>query len=512
MVNILEVKDLTKVYPGGTLANYNINFSIKEGEIHALVGENGSGKTTLMKMLFGIEEVTSGEMYYKGNKIAFKSSKDAIKLGIGMVHQHFMLVPSLTVAENLTLGIEEKKGIFTDMKSCIKAAEDISSKYNLKIDPYKRVRDISVSMKQKLEILKALFRGAELLILDEPTAVLTPQETEELFEQLLNLKKLGHTIIFISHKLDEVKHLCDRLTILKSGKCMGTYNVDSLSQEEISKLMVGRDVELKYNKEDVKPSKKILEIKNLNYTDKFNIKRIDNISFNLRGCEVLGIAGIEGNGQNEIVSIITGLLDADSGEVIYEGQDISRFDIGKRRELGISHVPEDRMMHGCAEGLSVSDNLISNVYKKFANKINLFDFNRINDFSMSLIKKYDIKCSSPKQAIKGLSGGNIQKAIVAREFSVDTEVIIINQPTRGVDVGAMEFINDKILSMRNLGKSILLVSANLTELIGLSDRIIVLNKGKVVGHIKDLKNVTEEDLGLYMLGLKKDSEDQLKEA
>ncbi|KUO73976.1 MAG: ABC transporter ATP-binding protein [Clostridia bacterium BRH_c25] len=512
MANILEVKDLTKVYPGGILANYNINFSIKEGEIHALVGENGSGKTTLMKMLFGIEEITNGEIYYKGKKVAFESSKDAIKLGIGMVHQHFMLVPSLTVAENLTLGIEKKKGVFIDMKSCISAAEDISSKYNLRIDQYKRVRDISVSMKQKLEILKALYRGAELLILDEPTAVLTPQETEELFEQLLNLKKLGHTIIFISHKLDEIKHLCDRLTILKSGKCMGTYDVDELSQEEISKLMVGRDVVLNYNKEDTNPTKNVLEIKNLTYTDKFGIKKLNNISFNLKNSEVLGIAGIEGNGQNEIVSIITGLLDADSGTVIFTDQDITKIDIGKRRKLGISHVPEDRMMHGCAEGLSVSDNLISNVYKQFTNKINLLDFNEINEYSLKLIKKYDIKCSSPKQAIKGLSGGNIQKAIVAREFSVDTEVIIINQPTRGVDVGAMEFINDKILNMRNLGKSILLVSANLTELLGLSDRIIVLNKGKIVGQIKDLKNVTEEELGLYMLGLKKDSEDQLKEA
>ncbi|KUO52690.1 MAG: ABC transporter ATP-binding protein [Desulfitibacter sp. BRH_c19] len=512
MANILEVKDLTKIYPGGILANYNINCSIKKGEIHALVGENGSGKTTLMKMLFGIEEITSGEIYYKGEKTAFKSSKDAIKLGIGMVHQHFMLVPSLTVAENLTLGIEKKKGIFTDIKGCIKAAEDISNKYNLKIDSHKRVRDVSVSMKQKLEILKALYRGAELLILDEPTAVLTPQETEELFEQLLSLKKLGHTIIFISHKLDEVKHLCDRLTVLKSGKCMGSYNVDELSREEISKLMIGRDVKLKFDKEDVKPTKNILEIKNLTYTDKFNIKKLDNLSFNLKNGEVLGIAGIEGNGQSEVVSIITGLINAEFGEVLFKNQDISKISIDKRRKLGISHVPEDRMMHGCAEGLTVSDNLISNVYKQFTNKVKLLDFNRINDYCLKLVKKYDIRCSSPKQTIKGLSGGNIQKAVVAREFSVDTEVIIINQPTRGVDVGAMEFINDKILNMRRLGRSILLVSANLTELIGLSDRIIVLNKGKVVGHIKDIKKVTEEELGLYMLGIKRDIEDQLKEA
>ena len=296
---ILRVENLTKIYPGGVLANYNINFSVNKGEIHALVGENGAGKSTLMKMLFGIEEITSGKVFLHGKEVHFHSSKEAIENGIGMVHQHMMLVPSLTVAENLVLGIEKKKGLFVDQKKAIEETEAISQKYNLHVDATKRVRDISIGMKQKLEILKTMYRGAKIIILDEPTAVLAPQETEELFEQLLNLKKEGYTIIFISHKLNEVKYLCDRLTVLKDGRSIGTYQLADITLEEISRLMVGRDVRIEYEKTPQEFGEKILTVKNLSYTDKFGTKKLDNLSFSLKAGEVLGIAGIEGNGQKD---------------------------------------------------------------------------------------------------------------------------------------------------------------------------------------------------------------------
>lgn len=504
MENILEVKNLTKIYPGGILANHNINFSVQEGEIHALVGENGAGKSTLMKMLFGIEEITGGDMYFKGKKVRFSSSKDAIQCGIGMVHQHFMLVPSLTVAENLTLGIEKKRGIFIDKEQCIRDAEQIAQKYNFDIEAKKKVRDISIGMKQKLEILKVLYRGAKVIILDEPTAVLTPQETEELFEQLLNLKKQGFTIIFISHKLNEVKRISDRLTILKSGKTVGTYAVEDLTQEEISRLMIGRDVKLHYDKEVMDPTETYLNVRNVNYTDKFGVKRINNVSFELKNGEILGIAGVEGNGQSEMIDIIAGLLKADSGEIQFKGKEISEMTVKQRRNEGISHIPEDRLRNGCSAELSVKDNMISTIYSGFENKIGLLQEKKIDTYSNMLIKEFKVKTKDNKQRIKGLSGGNIQKAIVARELSANADVVLINQPTRGVDVGAIELIHQKILEIRAQNKGILLVSADLAELIGLSDRILVFYKGEIVGCMNDTTTVTEEELGLYMLGIKRD--------
>lgn len=512
MSNILEVKNLTKIYPGGILANHNVNFSIKEGEIHALVGENGAGKSTLMKMLFGMEEITDGEIFYKGEKVNFTSSNDAIEQGIGMVHQHFMLVPSLTVAENLVLGIERKKGIFIDKKRCIKETEEIAQKYNFNIDANKKVRDISIGMKQKLEILKVLYRNAKVIILDEPTAVLTPQETEELFVQLLNLKAEGFTIIFISHKLNEVKRLSDRLTILKMGKTIGTYNVDELSEEEISTLMVGREVKLKYEKTVMEPKETLLTVKNVQYTDKFGVKKVDGASFSVKDSEILGIAGIEGNGQSEVIEIIAGLLKGEEGTVALKGEDITNISVKQRREMGLSHIAEDRMTTGCASDLSVKDNIISTNAEEFVNKMGLLTGRKIENHSNELIKKYKVKTSNGDRTMKSLSGGNIQKVIVAREFESNSKVLLVNQPTRGVDVGAIEFIHKKILEKREEGKGIILVSADLTELIGLSDRIIVFCKGKVVGHIDNSVNVSEEELGLYMLGLKESSKESLSEA
>ena len=508
---ILRVEDLTKIYPGGVLANYNINFSVDKGEIHALVGENGAGKSTLMKMLFGIEEITSGKVFLHGQEMHFHSSKDAIEHGIGMVHQHMMLVPSLTVAENLVLGIEQKKGMFLDQKKAVEETEKISKKYNLHVDATRRVRDISIGMKQKLEILKTMYRGAKIIILDEPTAVLAPQETEELFEQLLNLKKEGYTIIFISHKLHEVKYLCDRLTVLKDGRSIGTYKVEDVTPEEISRLMVGRDVKLEYDKTPQQFGNKILTVENLCYTDKFGTKKLDNLNFSLKQGEVLGIAGIEGNGQKEAMEILTGNMKAESGAIHYRGEDLCRKTIRENRRMGIAHVPEDRNLNGSAPEMSVRDNLIAASLDKLS-KGTILDRKAIEDYCEACVEDFRVKTSSLDISIKSLSGGNIQKAIVAREFTAGADIIILNQPTRGVDVGAMEFIHKKILEMRDDKKSLILVSADLAELKALSDRIIVFHQGTIAGVLDDVPNTTEEELGLYMLGLKSDSEEKLKEA
>lgn len=509
---ILRVENLTKIYPGGVLANYNINFSVNKGEIHALVGENGAGKSTLMKMLFGIEEITSGKVFLHGKEVHFNSSKEAIENGIGMVHQHMMLVPSLTVAENLVLGIEKKKGIFVDQKKAIEETKAISQKYNLHVDAEKRVRDISIGMKQKLEILKTMYRGAKIIILDEPTAVLAPQETEELFEQLLNLKKEGYTIIFISHKLNEVKYLCDRLTVLKDGRSVGTYHLNDIGLEEISRLMVGRDVKIEYKKENQEFGEKILTVENLNYVDKFGTKKLDNLCFSLKAGEVLGIAGIEGNGQKEAMEILTGNRKAECGTITYKGKKLTNLSITENRKLGIAHVPEDRNLDGCAPEMSVRDNLIATSLKRLSGKNGILKPKAIEEYCKNCVRDFKIKTMNLDISIKSLSGGNVQKAIVAREFTAGADVIVLNQPTRGVDVGAMEFIHKKILDMRSEKKSLILVSADLTELRALSDRIIVFHQGKVAGVIDDVPGTTEEELGLYMLGLKEDSAEKLQEA
>lgn len=501
MGKVLEVIDLTKIYDGGILANHNVNFSVDEGEIHALVGENGAGKSTLMKMLFGLESITSGKVLVNNKEVKFASSKDAIEHGIGMVHQHFMLVGSLSVADNLTLGVKGR-GFFQDRIKAIKETKEIAEKYNFDIDADKLVRDISVGMKQKLEILKVLYRGAKIIILDEPTAVLTPQETEELFEKLIELKKQGLTIIFISHKLNEVKQLCDRVTILKNGKTRGTYLTKDVTEEEISRLMVGRDVVFEYNRKNMDSKKELLKIENMEYTDYFGVKKLDGVSLQVNDGEIVGIAGVEGNGQSELVEIIMGSMKPEGGKVIFHGKDITGENTGSIRDAGVSFIPEDRLYNGCAEEMSVGDNLIVSNISSFTNKLGIINNKKVKEHCKELIKKYLVKTKDENQTIKGLSGGNIQKAIVAREFSAPSELLIISQPTRGVDVGAIEFIHKKILEKREEGKGILLVSADLSELIGLSDRILVMHKGKVVANLNNAERVSEEDLGLYMLGVK----------
>lgn len=509
---VLEMKGIVKVYPNGIVANKDVNFSVRKGEIHALSGENGAGKTTLMKMLFGLERIDSGEIFINGQKVTdISSPMDAIRHGIGMVHQHFMLVDKLTVAENMVLGMEPRKGgALIDFEKAVQMTHDISKKYNLPIDPREKVGNLSVGSKQKVEILKALLRGADILILDEPTAVLTPQETEELFKELIGFKKAGHTIIFISHKLREIKQLCDRITIIRAGRTMGSFNVRDVTEQDISRLMVGRDVILNVEKTPAQPKDVILSVNGLNYTNYNNVKVLKNINLQLRRGQILGIAGVEGNGQNELIGIITGNLPCNSGDVMFEGKPLRGKSIRSIREQGMSYIPQDRMTIGIAAESSISDNLISDRYyrKPYSGRTFLHS-KKIRDDTEELIKEFRVLCADRQQSIGSLSGGNIQKVVVAREFSSSPYAIIAEQPTRGVDVGATEFIRKKIVAMRDAGAGVLLVSADLNEVLELSDSIVVMYGGEIAAYFPDSTNVTEEQLGLYMLGIRKMSAEEI---
>lgn len=510
---LLRMEGITKVYPNGIAANKGVNFSLKDGEIHALVGENGAGKSTLMKILFGFEHPEEGSIYINGNKVNITSPSTAIKNGIGMVHQHFMLVPSLTVAENMVLGAEPQKGGFIDFNKAIEITEELSKKYNLEVDPRAVVDDLPVGMKQKVEILKALLRGAKILILDEPTAVLTPQETVELFQELINLKEKGHTIIFISHKLKEVKQLTNRITIMRNGKNMGVFNTADVTEQDISRLMVGRDVILKIQKEKSKPENTVLQVDNLCYINELGKNVLKNVSLSVRKGEILGIAGVEGNGQRELVEIITGLRQSKNGELKITGTKINTLTIKQIRELGTSHIPEDRMTYGVAGEGSIEENLISDrIEKKSLNKKILLNMKKVNELSKRLVEEYRVKCNSPKQTVKMLSGGNIQKVVVAREFSSEPKLLIADQPTRGIDVGATEFIHKRVVELRDSGTAVLLISADLNEVMELSDSLVVMYGGEIVAYFDDSSKVSEVELGEYMLGIKRQSQEEIGRA
>lgn len=501
---VLQMNHIMKIYSNGVVANEDVSIELKKGEIHALLGENGAGKSTLMKVLFGIESPDEGQILLDGKETQIRSPQDAISKGIGMVHQHFMLVPSLTVAENIILGVEPRKSLcFIDMEKAVQEAEEIAKKYNFDIDVKSKVEEIPVGIKQKVEILKALYRGADILILDEPTAVLTPQETDELFIQLEKLRDNGHTIIFISHKLDEIKRICDRATIMRSGKSMGTYEVKDISTEEMSRLMVGREVVLTFDKKPATPTAVVMKVRNLSVRNGQGVLKVDDLSFDLRGGEILGIAGVEGNGQSELIDSLTGLNKSYRGNIYIKETDIGKSNIKEIRDLKLAHIPEDRMTSGCAGNLNILENLFSNQYTDpaYSGKM-LLKMKKIQERSGELIQEYLIKCKSWKQNVGMLSGGNIQKVIVAREFSTGPDIIIANQPTRGVDVGAAEFIRRRLLEFRDAGCAVLLVSADLNEVFSLSDRLAVMYKGKFSGMFTDVAAVTEEELGQYMLGLK----------
>ena len=509
---VIQMKGITKVYSNGTVANQDVNFNVKKGEIHALMGENGAGKSTLMKMLFGLEMPTSGQILVNGEEVSLSSPTVAIQKGIGMVHQHFMLVPSLTVAENMVLGMVPKKsGMLIDYKKAVQLTEEYSKKFNLHVEANAKVMDIPVGMKQKVEILKALVRGAKILILDEPTAVLTSQETDELFTQLKHLKTEGYTIIFISHKLNEIMEITDRMTILRGGRSMGIYETKDVTPQEISRLMVGRDVILKVEKEKAEPQEEVLRVRELEYVNEWGKKMLDKVSFSVRKGEILGIAGVEGNGQKELVDMLFGFNRPNAGNIQVNGQSILGRNQRQIREMHVSMVPEDRMLYGIAGTASIEENLISDrCGEKRLNHGFLFNMGAIHRESGRLVKDYTVLCKNPSQSVGSLSGGNIQKVVVAREFSNDPKLIIADQPTRGIDVGATEFIRKKLVELSRSGIAVLLISADLNEVMELSDSLIIMCGGKIAAYFEDTKDLTDDLMGRYMLGIEKQSSEEIR--
>lgn len=503
---VLQMENITKIYSNGFVANKDINFQLRRGEIHGLVGENGAGKTTLMKVLFGHETPERGRILLNGEEVHIESPLHALALGIGMVHQHFMLVNSLSVAENMVLGTEPKKGkLFYDKKTARKMTEETAKKFNLPVDPDALIKDLTVGYKQRVEILKVLLRGVHILILDEPTAVLTPQETDELFEQLIELKKKGYTIVFISHKLQEVKQICDRITVLRLGQVTGSANIEDVSIQDISRMMVGRDVELNIEKEKAKPEKTVLRVRDLVHTNAFGVNAINGISFDVRAGEILGVAGVEGNGQSELSETICGLLPVQKGTIEINGTSIAHKSIAAIRDMGVGMVHEDRMIYGVSSTQAISENLISDRYQTAPySKHGVMNHKYIDSRSKELIGAFKVKCDGPEAPVKTLSGGNVQKVVAAREFSSAPKLLIASHPTRGIDVGATDLIRRKIVELRDqLGTATLLFSADLNELINVSDRIIVMYEGEIVAYFDDLTGVTPEVLGEYMLGVKK---------
>ena len=509
----IEMLHITKRFPG-IVANDDITLQLRKGEIHALLGENGAGKSTLMKMLFGLEQPTSGEIWVHGEKLTLSSPTVAISHGIGMVHQHFMLVPSLTVAENMVLGMAPRKGLFIDHAKAVAITKEYAEKYNLHVEPEAKVMDIPVGMKQKVEILKALVRGAKILILDEPTnhlAVLTTQETVELFKELRHLKEQGYTIVFISHKLNEIMEITDRLTIMRGGRSMGVYNTCDVTKEEISRLMVGRDVILNVQKDKANPSDVVLRVRDVEYVNEWHKKMLDKISFDVRRGEILGVAGVEGNGQKELVDMLFGFLTPNAGSVTLGSESILGLSQQKLRDRGVALIPEDRMLYGIAGSASIEENLISDrSAEKRLNHGPLFNMKAIHDEADKLIEDYAVLCKSRKQQVGMLSGGNIQKVVVAREFSGNPVLILADQPTRGIDVGATEFIRKKLVELSRSGIAVLLISADLAEVMELSDSLIVMHGGKIAAYFEDTSTLTDDVMGEYMLGLKTQSEEEIR--
>lgn len=504
----LEMREIVKVYPNGVLANDKVNLCCQKGEIHALMGENGAGKSTLMKILFGVEKATEGKIFFKGEELNLKSPLDAIAKGIGMVHQHFMLDENLTVTENIILGIEPQKYGAMDYALARKQVLEVAEKYNLGIDPDKLIMDLDVGKKQKVEILKALIRGAEVLILDEPTAVLTPQETEELFSQLKLLRDQGHTILFISHKLKEIREICSKATVMRNGKYVGTRDLKDVTLQDLSRMMVGRDVVREVEKKEATPHGKVLEVKNLSLMNDDLKQVLKQVSFTVPYGKILGIAGVEGNGQRELIDCITGLNSDYQGEIFLQGQAYKKRETVRQvRDLGLFHIPEDRLTYGVMAEASIEDNLIANVFhKKEYNRGLLLDEKKLHALSDKLIQKYQVKTDSKFTEIRMLSGGNMQKVVAAREMSGEVKLLVADQPTRGIDIGTATFMYDQIVEMRDQGKAVLLVSADINEVLELSDSLMVMYEGEIVAYFENTHDLTEEELGLYMLGIKKMTE------
>ena len=502
----IEMLNITKRFPG-IVANDNITLQLKKGEIHALLGENGAGKSTLMSVLFGLYQPEEGVIKKDGQVVEIRDPNDANALGIGMVHQHFKLVECFTVLDNIIMGVEPCKHGFLQKAEAREKVLALSEKYGLRVDPDALVEDITVGMQQRTEILKMLYRDNEILIFDEPTAVLTPQEIEELMQIMRNLAAEGKSILFITHKLNEIMAVADRCSVLRKGKYIGTVNIKDTTREELSRMMVGRDVEFVVHKEPAKPGKTILEVEDMTVASKSHGNNaVKNVSFNVRAGEIVCIAGIDGNGQTELVYGLTGLEPLKGGRITLEGQDITRAPIRKRNTMGMSHIPEDRHKHGLVLDYTLEDNVVLQRYfePEFVSKAGFLKRKAIRDYAERLIDQYDVRSGQgPVTVARSMSGGNQQKAIVAREIDKDPELLIAVQPTRGLDVGAIEYIHRQIVAQRDAGKGVLLVSLELDEVMSLSDRILVMYEGEIVGEL-DPKTTTVEELGLYMAGAKRE--------
>jgi len=498
---IIRLEGITKIFPD-VIANDNVDLSINAGEIHAIVGENGAGKSTLMKVLDGLYKPDKGKIYIKGKKVTINDPKDAIALGIGMVHQHFMLIPPFSVLENIILGAEPKNGPFLNFKKAEEMVKKFSEGVGFNIDLHTKVEDLSVGEAQRVEIMKLLYRGADILILDEPTAVLAPQEIEELFLVLRKLNSQGKTIIFISHKLNEVLDISHRITVMRKGKVVSTLETKNTTKQEIAQLMVGREVFLKIDKNQVEKREEIIRIEDLWIKGRKENWAVNGVSFNIRGGEILGIAGVEGNGQSELVEGLVGLLPIKKGRIIFKGKDITEETVRQRR-LNIGHIPEDRHKRGLILDFSVAENSVLgfHFFKDFSKGVFL-DYKKINEHAEKIVKEYDVKTPNIKVPIRNLSGGNQQKIIAGREISFSPEFLIASQPTRGLDIGATEFIHQLLVKLREEGKAILLVSADLDELLNLSDRILVMYNGEIVGAFLE-GEADEKELGYYMTGVKR---------
>ncbi len=505
----LETRGITKAFPG-VLANDRIDFRLEKGEIHAMLGENGAGKSTLMNIIYGLYHADEGQIFLNGQEMHFDGPTDAIAHGIGMVHQEFMLIPVLTVAENIILGIETTRGgAFLDRRTAVKRIRELSHQYGLEIDPTAYIKDLPVGVRQRVEIVKALYRQAEILILDEPTAVLTPREAEELFKIMRSLAEQGKSIIFITHKLKEVFAVANNITVLRDGRVVGTTKPEETSERELASMMVGREVLLRVDKKPATPGKEVLVVENLQALDDRHAVAVDGVSFSIRAGEILGIAGVQGNGQRELVEALTGLRPIVGGRVKILGQDTT--DASPRRviEAGTAHIPEDRHKHGLVLGYPVDDNLVLCTYYQipFARRY-LIDDEAVDRNAERLVQEFDIRTPSIHTIAGSLSGGNQQKTIVAREFSRPIRLLIANQPTRGLDIGSTEFIHRRLVEERDAGVAVLLLSAELDEVMSLSDRIAVMYEGQIMD-ILPAEEATKERLGLLMAGVREETPAQI---